>query len=232
MMQRMIFMAFLLALSLGTPGWAETVPRVITVTGEGQVDAVPDLAVISLGVTHEAKEAKAAMDVTSKDVAAILERLAALGIEPRDLQTSRFLLNPVWDNRNDSNGQRPRITGFSASNTVTVRIRDLAALGPILDEVISEGANHFNGLQFSLQDPKPLKDEARSLAVTDAMERAALFAKAAGVTLGPVQSISENGGGGRPVMMEMAAMRDGGAPIAAGEVTVSASVSMVFSILD
>lgn len=231
-MQRMIIVAFLLALGMGNPGLAETAPRVITVTGEGQVDAVPDLALISLGVTHEAKEAKAAMDATSKDVAAVLARLTALGIEARDLQTSRFSLNPVWSNRYGSNDQPPRITGFSASNTVTVRVRDLTELGSILDEVIAEGANQFNGLQFSLQEPKPTRDAARELAVTDAMARAALFAKAAGVTLGPVQSISENGGGGRPVMMEMAAMRDGGAPIAAGEVSVSASVSMVFSILE
>ena len=231
-MQRRMLLAVLVVLGLGNPTWAETVPRVITVTGEGQVDAVPDMAVISLGVTHEAKEAKVAMTATSQDVARVLERLSAMGIEPRDLQTSRFSLNPVWDNRNSSTGQPPRITGFSASNAVTVRLRDMAALGSILDDVISEGANHFNGLQLSLQESKPLKDEARGLAVADAMERAALFAQAAGVTLGPVQSISENGGGGRPVMMEMSAMRHGGAPIAAGEVTVSASVTMVFLILE
>ena len=231
-MKHMMFLGVLLAFGMGTVSLAETAPRVITVTGEGQVDVAPDMAIISLGVTHEAKEAKAAMDATSKDVAAILERLNAKGIAPRDVQTSRFSLNPVWQNRNSTSDQPPKISGFTASNAVTVRLRDMAALGSVLDDVISDGANHFNGLLFSVKDQKPLKDEARMLAIEDAMDRAALFAKASGVTLGPVQSVSELGGGGRPVMMEMAAMRDGGAPVAAGEVSVTASVSMVFAILD
>jgi len=97
--------------------------------------------------------------------------------------------------------------------------------------VIEDGANDFHGLQFSMQNPDPLMDEARKAAVKDAMAKAVLYADAAGIELGQVRSITEQGGG-RPMMMEMAASaRKGGVPIAAGEVTVSSSVSMVFDIV-
>jgi uncharacterized protein len=205
-------------------------PRQISVTGQAHVDAPPDMATITLGVTNEAKEAAAAMDATSDSVRAILDRLQALGLEPRDLQTRRLSLNPVWSNRSGSTGAAPRIAGFVASNTVLVRVRDLDRLGAILDAVIDEGANDFNGLSFSLQDPEPLRDQARTLAVEDGIKRAAQLAQAAGVLLGPVLSISEHGNGRpAPMMMEMSA-RAADVPVAAGEVSASASVAMVFAI--
>ena len=206
-------------------------PRQIMVMGEGQVEAVPDMATITLGVTHEAKAAREAMAATSDAVARILEQLGAMGIAERDLQTSNLTLNPVWSDRSGSVGGYNQISGFAASNTVFVRVRDLDGLGQILDAVIDVGANDFNGLSFSVQEPEPLEMQARDAAVADAMAKAVALAKAAGVTLGPVRSITDNGGGGGPVMMEMAASRKGGVPIAAGEVTVSAMVSMVFDIV-
>lgn len=221
-----------LILSLAGATMAEDAPRQISVTGEGQVETAPDMALITLGVTHEAPEARAAMRATSEAVAQVLRDLAAQGIASRDLQTRQLSLTPVWSNRGSSTGAAPRITGFEASNTVLVRVRDLAALGGILDKVIESGANDFNGLQFSVQEPDPLMDEARRRAVADAMARARLLAEAAGVRLGPVLTISDHGGG-RPMPMAEMAMRDGGGvPVAAGEVTLSASVSMVFAIAE
>lgn len=213
------------------PARAEATQRQITVTGEGSVATVPDMATINLGVTHQAKEAGAAMAATSQATANMLQRLAALGVEARDMQTSNLSLNPVWSNRNSSSSGNPRISGYVASNSVHVRVHDLTALGRVLDAVIAEGANDFNGLRFSVEDPDPLMDLARQKAVADAMARALLLTMAAGVTLGPVQSMSEHGGR-RPVMMEMSAARSNDVPIAAGEVSVSASVSMVFAIAD
>lgn len=210
---------------------AEQFQRQITVTGEGSVAVVPDMATINLGVTHQAKEAGAAMAATSAATAGILHRLAALGVDPRDMQTSSLSLNPVWSNRSASSSGAPAITGFEAGNSVHVRVRDLSGLGGILDAVIADGANNFNGLRFSVQDSDPLMALARQKAVADAIAKAQLLTAAAGVTLGPVQSIAEHGGG-RPVMMEMSAARGGDVPIAAGEVSVSASVSMVFAIAD
>ncbi len=207
--------------------------REITVSGEGSVSASPDMATITMGVTEQGQEARDAMQLVSQSVARILARLEDLGIEKADLQTARLTVNPVWSNRRGGE-EPPEITGFMASNTIAVRVRDLPALGDVLDKVMAEGGNDFSGLQFGLQDPDPLVDDARRAAVADAMAKAQLYADAAGVTLGPVQSLTEQGGYARPKMMEMAAAsaRDVSVPIAEGEVTVSASVSMVFAIAD
>lgn len=221
------------AFMLAMPVASEPAQRQITVTGEGLVEAQPDMATLTLGVTNEADEAQAAMAATSASVARVLERLATFGIEARDVQTQRFSLTPVWSNRGSSGSDPARITGFVASNMVMVRVRSLETLGQVLDGVISDGANDFNGLRFGVQDPKPLQDKARAAAVDDGIAKATLLANAAGVKLGPVVSISEHGGGSpRPMMMEMAAARDSSVPIAAGEVTLSASVSMVFLIAE
>lgn len=215
--------------ALVTPAMAETAPpRQIVVTGEGRVESTPDMAIISLGVTHEAKAAMAAMGETSAAVAAVLERLTAMGIAEKDVQTENVSLNPIWSDPGNQGGV-PAISGFSASNTVQVRVRDLERLGAIMDTAIGDGANNFSGLQFSIQDPAPQEAEARKRAVADGMARAKALAEAAGVTLGPVQQINEIGGG-MPQPMKMSMARDGGVPIAAGEVSVSVSVSMTFAI--
>lgn len=211
--------------------WADA-DRVITTMGQGVVEAVPDMATINLGVTNEARLAGDALRLTSDAVAAVLAQLNEAGIAPRDMQTQGVSLQPVWNRRNPEN-ETPRITGFVARNTLTIRVRDLDTLGGILDRVVQDGANTFNGLQFSIQDPEPAIAAARQDAVKDAVAKAEQLAEAAGVALGPVQSISENGGGGRPVMMEMASARmESDVPVAAGEVSLTARVSMVFEILD
>ncbi|GIT86973.1 SIMPL domain-containing protein [Roseobacter sp. OBYS 0001] len=211
--------------------WADA-DRVITTTGQGVVEAVPDMATINLGVTNEARLAGDALRLTSDAVAGVLAQLNEAGIAPRDMQTQGVSLQPVWNRRNPEN-ETPRITGFVARNTLTIRVRDLDTLGGILDRVVQDGANTFNGLQFSIQDPEPAIAAARQDAVKDAIAKAEQLAEAAGVALGPVQSISESGGGGRPVMMEMASARMASdVPVAAGEVSLTARVSMVFEILD
>ncbi len=222
-----------LCMSIFTNGplWASDALRQITVSGEGVVSTVPDMATINLGVTHEAKEAGAAMDATTQAAAKILQRLTDLGVAPEDMQTSSITLNPVWSNRSSSTSGNARITGFVASESVMVRLRDLSELGRIMDAVISDGANDFNGLRLSMQDPKPLMNLARKMAVADAVAKAQLLSAAAGVSLGPVQSMMEQGGA-QPMMMEMSAARAGGVPVAAGEVSVNASVLMVFAIAD
>ena len=219
-----------LVLAAGTVSAEET--RVITTTGIGLVEAAPDMATLRLGVTHDAKEAAAAMAATSEGVRAVLTRLEAAGVDARDMQTDQLSLQPVWSDYNANTQNARQITGFLATNMLTVRIRDLEALGSILDLVISDGANSFNGLSFGLQDPKPMQDAARAEAVKDAMDRAQQLAEAAGVTLGPIQSISEFGGAPQPQMMEMAAARVSDVPIASGELTLSAQVNIVFAITD
>ena len=222
--------AILLAIGLiGAPVAAQDAAR-LSVVGLGQVAAVPDMATISLGVNTQARSAVQALDNNSASIANVLEIVASAGIKPRDVQTSGLSLSPLWNNRSSSNNAPPAIVGFSVQNQVTIRVRDLTVLGGLLDQVTGSGANQFNGLQFGLQDAGPATDNARALAVVDARRKAELYAHAAGVELGPIIELSEHTNGGTlPVMArEMAMSAD--VPIAKGEVTQSASVTMVFAI--
>jgi uncharacterized protein YggE len=201
----------------------------ITVTGEGRVDATPDMATVSLGVVTEGATAAEAMAANSIQLSAVLERLKASEIEDRDIQTSGLSLNPNWQQTEAD--PTPRIVGYQASNMLTVRVRALDRLGAVLDMVIADGANNFNGLSFGLSDPEPAMNEARTRAVADAMARATLLTKAAGLTLGPVVSIAEGGGfGGPQPMYRMDAAAASPVPVAAGEVSTVASVTMVFEL--
>ena len=171
--------AVVLACALGGAALAEeAAPRAISVNGEGRVDSVPDMAVVSLGVTHEAKVARDAMAATSTDVAAVLDRLEAMGIAAKDVQTQTLMLNPVWsDPGSRGSSGVPVIRGYVAANMLLVRVRDLGALGEVLDAVVGDGANQFNGLSFTVQDPEPLAEEARRRAVADAIARARVLAE-------------------------------------------------------
>lgn len=208
--------------------------RQIRVTGEGQIAARPDMATITLGVTRANAEARVAMDQVSEAMRIILTQVEAQGIAEKDVQTSRLSLNPIWSDRRASNPSAPTITGFSASNMVTIRVRDMTRLGDVLDQLLHDGANQFQGLEFGLQDPKPALEAARKAAVADAMGRARLLADAAGVTLGAIQVISDSVvAAPQPYMMREAAAIVGDAmPVAAGEVTTGATVSMIFAIGD
>lgn len=202
----------------------------ITVTGEGAVAGVPDLAVLSLGVTTNDASAAAAMAANTAALTAVLARLTAAGVEPRDLQTSNLSLNPNWTGYDA--GAQPTIAGYTATNQLTVRIRDIASLGTVLDAAIADGANTLNGLSFGLSDPKPATDKARNAAVADARARAELLVTAAGATLGRIVSISEGGTNVQPGPMFKSAQMDAAAvPVAGGEVSSTASVTLVFEIV-
>lgn len=220
------------AVVLAGGAWAQETPQV-TITGEGRVEAAPDMATFTVGVTSQADTAKAAMDRTSAGVEALLATLAQAGVEPRDIQTTGLSLNPNWNHRSDGSGP-PRIEGFTAANNVTVRVRALDSLGGVLDEVLESGANTFNGLSFGLQDPAPVEDEARRAAVEDARRKAGLYASAAGVTLGRVISITEAQaqGGPQPMYRMEAAMASDSMPVAAGELSVTAEVTITWEIAE
>lgn len=203
----------------------------IVVTGEGVVEAAPDMATITLGVTAQQKTARGAMDEVSAGVARLLERMAAADVAPRDMQTSGLSLGPLWDGGRYGSSGNPEIIGFSASNTVTVRVRDLPKLGGLLDSLFEDGANTFNGLSFGLQEPRPAMDEARRKAVADARAKAELLAEAAGVSLGRIVTISEEGGGAPPMpMYRMEAAVADSVPVAAGELAITARVTIVWEI--
>jgi uncharacterized protein YggE len=224
------FFATIILLVGISPLWAETTGQ-ITVTGEGSVFAMPDMAVITMGASAEAETAKEAMDQTSEITTAILDRLTEAGVAEQDIQTSDLSLSPLWSNRSSSEN-RPRIDGYQASNRVTVRVRDLESLGPVLDAVLTDGANELGGLQFTLSDPEPLMNDARIKAVADARARAELLAEAAGVELGALISLSETGARApRPEMLSMARASDSVVPVAQGEAELRASVTLVYEIV-
>jgi hypothetical protein len=206
----------------------------LTVTGEGSTAVTPDMATVQIGVTKDADTAKAALDANTAAMKGALDRLKATGVEDRDMQTTGLNLGPRYDyNRTNPDGT-PQITGFTASNGVTVRIRALETLGTVLDAVVADGANTLNGVSFGLQDPEPSLDAARKDAVADARRKAELYAEAAGVKLGAIQSITEQSGYASPVPMPMAeasyAKSAAPVPVAAGEVRVTANVTIVWGL--
>ncbi len=200
----------------------------IVVTGQGLVAVEPDMAVLSLGVTRESLRARDAMSDTSRAVAKVLSTLETVGIAPRDIQTSSVSLSPRWD-RSDRNAT-PRVVGYVASNTLSIRIRDLDVLGGLLDDVIGSGVNQMNGLSFTLSDPGPFEDEARVKAVESAIAKAEVLASAANVTLGSIRTISE-GGANRPATVQFRQESFAAdVPVAVGDVDIRTSVTMVFAI--
>lgn len=205
----------------------------ITVIGSGAVSAAPDQAVITLGARHFGKSAAEALAQTSKDTAAILSRLQSAGVPPSDMQTSSLSLNPVWgEYRRSEDGAPLPPVGFEASNQVTATLNDLSGLGELLDLVAQDGANSFSGFRFGLSDPAPYEAQARTAAIADARAKAAQYARDAGLTLGAVVLITEEMGGGNdfpPPIMEMAAARSAPVPVAAGEITISRSIKVIFS---
>ena len=233
-----VIFAALLALApatLAAPLWAQDaaaqIPAQIAVTGEGVVTAAPDMATVSLGVTQHAKTAKEAMDLTNTELAKVLENLKAAGIEARDLQTSGLSLQRDSDSGYSVSGGS-KFDGFTARNQLTVTVRKIDNLGTILDAAVKDGANTLNNVQFGVADPSPLLDEARLRAVADARHRADVVAGAAGVRLGTVITITENGGYSptpRGAMFARAASDS--MPVEAGELAFSVGVSITWQIL-
>ncbi|CUK24295.1 26 kDa periplasmic immunogenic protein precursor [Cognatishimia activa] len=205
----------------------------IAVQGRGVVEQAPDMAVITLGARYQAFTAREAMDEVNKRTQAALAIMERLGVEPRDMQTGSLYLNPVWEHGNNRIDVA-RIKGYEAGNQMTVRIRDLEILGKALDEMVSDGVNAFNGLSFGLQDPSEAMNEARRKAVEDAVAKATLYAEAAGVELGDIKSINEGGiSMPQPRFMARTEMAmDSGVPIASGELSTQAIVSIVFEIAE
>ncbi|MGY9038978.1 SIMPL domain-containing protein [Sulfitobacter sp. BSw21498] len=229
---RIFKFAAILCAGFASGALAQQAPQGITVNGQGVVSIAPDTATIRLGVSERAASAAEAMAQTSEKVRGILDQLDSLKIAGLDRQTSGLYLRPVYDNGSRSDTTPVQVSGYEAGNTVSVTVRDLSKLGQLLDAVVAEGANDFNGLQFGLQDNEAALEQARKDAVSDAMARAQQLADAAGVKLGKVISMSETSQGFRPMEMRSAQMKSMDMPIETGEVDVSAQVSLQFEIVE
>ena len=222
--------ALALAVLMAVPMAAVADEGRLTVVGSASVAQSPDIARITLGVSTQDETAAGALSQNSTAMQAVLAQLKAAGLAEADIQTSGLTVGPNWVYPQD--GAPPKVSGYSANNMVTAKVSDLANLGKVLDAVVKDGANQLNGINFDLQNPKPVMDEARKAAIADARAKAALMAEAAGVKLGKVLHIQEgsNYGAPRPEMrMAMAAPADG-VPIAQGEVNLEASVTIIYEI--
>jgi hypothetical protein len=213
-----------------SPAWAD--PRTITISGQGEVKAAPDEAMLSAGVTTNARSAAAALAANTRAMNAVFDTLRKAGIQDKDMQTSGFSVQPQYST--DKGPQR--ITGYEVSNNVSVTVENLSGLGATLDALVSSGANTIGDIAFGFRDPRALMQKARAEAVADAISRAEVIAKAAGVTLGPITSISENGGNydaPRPMYRALAGMAQSDsnpAPVASGQESLSDSVSITWEI--
>lgn len=209
-------------------------PRVITVQGHGEVKSRPDMAIVTTGVMSEAPTAQEALTKNNVAMTAVINALKNAGVAEDDIQTSNFSVSPVYPPYQPNQTTPPRISGYQVSNQVTAQVKQLAKLGPILDTLVRAGSNQIHGIAFDIDEPKPVLDEARKKAVADARAKAELYASAAGVALGRVVQISESGGiihpPPMPVARYKAEMADASVPVAAGQQTVTSSVSITYEI--
>jgi len=229
MMKTVIFLGLAWMAALSSPAWAADL-RTITMSGHGEMKAAPDQAQVNAGVTSGAPTAAAALTANTALMKGVFDALRKMGVPERAIQTVNFSVSPQYTG--GANNERPRLTGYQVNNEVSVRLDDVSKLGAALDALVSAGANQMNGINFSIREPAPLLEKARAAAVADARTRAETYAKAAGVSLGPVQSISEGGGSEppRPMYRVMAMAADRSVPVAAGEQSVTADVSVVWEI--
>ncbi len=209
-------------------------PRTLVVAGEGFVMAKPDQATVSVGVITEGDSASLALAENTTRMTALIQKVGELGIPETDVQTSDLSVYPRYAAPDPAKpGTIPAITGYTVSNMVTVTLHDLQKVGTALDKFVTmAGANNVNGLSFGFAESTSLQDDARKKAVADAARKAALYASAAGVKLGALQSITEESVGfPMPYQAMMGRAREMTAvPIAPGENKVSASVRLTYAI--
>ncbi|MBJ7407628.1 MAG: SIMPL domain-containing protein [Bradyrhizobium sp.] len=229
-MKKPALLVVLAATLLAAPARAEDFPSAISVSGEASVSAAPDLAHIDAGVASDAKTAKEASDANNAAMGKVLLALKGAGIAEKDYQTSRLSLQPQYG-QNKSTGASP-VTGFRASNRVTVKIRDVTKVAGIIDTLVGAGANDIGNISFEVTQASKLLDDAREQALADARRKAEIYARAAGVTLGAPLSITE-GGGPVPLFKGRMAAPMAAAPqaaVAPGEETLTVTLNVSWAI--
>lgn len=235
------FFALLMVGALAVPGaaLAQATPVAVQAIGgtrleinaTGEATRVPDVAVITAGVVTRATSARAALEQNAGRMERVRAELKRAGIADRDIQTSNISLNPEY---RYAENQPPRLTGYTASNQVNVRFHDIAKSGDILDALVAQGANSINGPSLTIDKPEEALDEARTKALAMGRARAELYARALGMRVVRLVSVSESGGNypvppPMPVMMEARA-QGAATKIDPGEQKLSVSLGMVFEL--
>jgi uncharacterized protein YggE len=204
----------------------------LDITASGEVTRVPDVAVISAGVVTRQQTASSAIQENSSRMERVLAALKKAGVAERDVQTSSLSLSPEY--RYQEN-QPPQLVGYTASNQVSIRFRDIRNSGKILDALVAEGANQINGPSLTIDKPEAALDEARQQAIANGRARAELYARTLGKRVARVISVSEGGGNypvppPMPVMMEARMAGQADTKVVPGEQKLQVSVSMVFDL--
>jgi len=202
----------------------------LDINATGEVTRVPDVAIISAGVVSRAPTASAAMLDTATRMSRVLAALKRAGLADRDIQTSNVNLNPEY--RYPEN-QSPQLVGYTASNNVTIRFRDIRNSGKILDALVGEGANQINGPSLAVDKPEAALDEARAKAIAIGRARADTYARSLGLRVTRIVSVNESGGyysppPPAPMMMERAQLAS--TKIEPGEQKLQVSLAMTFEL--
>jgi uncharacterized protein len=201
----------------------------VDIVATGEVERVPDMARINTGVMTQAPTATEAIRQNAAQMERMREALRGAGVEERDIQTSSINLHPEWHHREN---QAPQFAGYRAHNMLTVRFRDVANAGRILDTLVESGANQIDGPTLFIDRPEAALDEARAEALANARARADLYARQLGMRVRRILSVSEAGLGyfPPPPMAVGAEVRVAGSRIAPGEQTLSVSLTVSFEL--
>jgi len=189
-----LLIAATLLLPVGQAAAEDAKPATIAVSATGKATVTPDLAILYLNVLREADTAREALDANNQAMAGVLKAMQDSGVEDRDLQTSNFSIQPKYSYpKVSSSGERrvPKIEGYTVSNGLTVRVRDLAKVGEILDKSVTLGVNSGGGITFTTDDPTDALAKARAIAMKNAVAKAKTLADSAGVSLGKILEINE-----------------------------------------
>ena len=204
----------------------------LSLAAYGEVTAAPDMATISLGVQTQARTAAAAMQQNAQRMSQVIAALRQAGIAERHVQTSGLNLSAQYAYQDN---QPPRLTGYQASNIVTIEVHDLAKLGQTLDAVVEVGANQIHGVSFGLRDRDAAENQARLQAVKALSAKAELYAGATGHRVGRLVTLSEGTSYAVPPPMPMAMAREAFAdkastPVSPGELTVRVDVNGLYEL--
>ena len=205
--------------------------RWVEVSGEGSVNAAPDFAQVTVGVTSTGKNAGDALAANAKAASALVSLIKTEGVAPADIQTSDVSISPMFSQPAPGQTSAPAITGYSVSNNVTMRIRDIPHLGALLDRAVTAGANSIYGIGFGHNNVSTLLDKARPLAVEDARRKAEIFASAGGARLGRLMVLTEEAGRKPPMAFSRAYTAAAApTPIEPGEDKLTVTVTARFEL--
>ena len=214
------------------PALADSEPqkRTISLVASGAIKTAPNKVDISTGVTNEAASAREALDKNTASMTKVIDTLKDEGIDPKDIQTTNFSVGSIY--KEGTEGRAPVIVGYRVTNQVRITLHDMGKLGAILDKMVTLGANQIDSIEFGVEEPEALKDEARELALKNVTDNAKLYAEAAGVGLGPILSISEEETSYQPRFAPAATRMEvaENVPVEAGTVSAEVHVRVTWEI--